>query len=161
MKGELIVGELPPHLAQSMFSKPAKFPIAMRYSTEPGDPSLDDRIPQPRGLGMKVFNVEGEMFDEGKDYPTQDIEYVLKYPMREKKNANQQVDSIAHLPLTWQTRRQPKRSLTFALSMEGTRKSFTSILKLERIQICKKHETKFAILIWKYVKPCIRILNSH
>jgi hypothetical protein len=47
----------------------------MRYSTEPGDPTLDDRIPQPRGLGMKVFNVPGEMFDIGKDYDTQDIEF--------------------------------------------------------------------------------------
>lgn len=75
VKGKLIVGDLPPHLAQSLFSKPAEYPIAMRYSTEPGDPGLDDRIPQPRGLGMKVFNVQGEMFDIGKDYPTQDIEF--------------------------------------------------------------------------------------
>ena len=74
VKGELVVGELPPHLAQSLFSKPAKYPIAMRYSTEPGDPSLDDRIPQPRGLGMKVFNVPGEMF-EVNPAPTQDIEF--------------------------------------------------------------------------------------
>lgn len=71
----MIVGDLPPHLAQTLFSKPAEFPIAMRYSTEPGDPGIDDRIPQPRGLGMKVFNVQGEMFDVGKGWPTQDIEF--------------------------------------------------------------------------------------
>jgi hypothetical protein len=47
----------------------------MRYSSEPGDPSLDDRIPQPRGLAMKVFNVSGEMFEVGKGFPTQDIEF--------------------------------------------------------------------------------------
>ena len=47
----------------------------MRYSTETADPGFDDRIPQPRGLGMKVFNVQGEMFDAGKDFPTQDIEF--------------------------------------------------------------------------------------
>lgn len=47
----------------------------MRYSTEPGDPALDDRVPQPRGLGMKIFNVTGEMFDIGKDYNTRDIEF--------------------------------------------------------------------------------------
>lgn len=75
VKGKLVVGELPSHLAQSLFSKPAEFPIAMRYSSEPGDPGLDDRIPQPRGLAMKVFNVQGEMFDAGKDCPTQDIEF--------------------------------------------------------------------------------------
>jgi hypothetical protein len=71
----MIVGDLPPHLAPSLFSKPTEYLIAMRYSTEPGDPGLDDRIPQPRGLGMKVFNVQGEMFDIGKDYPTQDLEF--------------------------------------------------------------------------------------
>ena len=47
----------------------------MRYSTETADPGIDDRIPQPRGLGMKVFNVQGEMLDAGKDFPTQDIEF--------------------------------------------------------------------------------------
>ncbi|GKT43470.1 uncharacterized protein ColSpa_03651 [Colletotrichum spaethianum] len=34
-----------------------------------------DRIPQPRGFAMKLFNVKGEMFEEGKEYPTQDIEF--------------------------------------------------------------------------------------
>jgi hypothetical protein len=47
----------------------------MRYSTEPGEPGMDDRVPQPRGLGMKVFNVQGEFFDAGKDFSTQDIEF--------------------------------------------------------------------------------------
>ncbi|KAH6674612.1 catalase-like domain-containing protein [Halenospora varia] len=58
-----------------LFSKPGEFPIAMRYSTEPGDPGLDDRIPQPRGLGMKVFNVQGDMFEAGQGWPTHDIEF--------------------------------------------------------------------------------------
>ena len=59
--------------------------MVARYSSEPGDPGLDvsqlshsksassdrfqDRIPQPRGFAMKVFNVDGEMFDAGKDVP--------------------------------------------------------------------------------------------
>jgi catalase len=46
----------------------------MRYSTEPGNSGTDDRVPQPRGLAMKVFNVEGEMFEAGADIRTQDIE---------------------------------------------------------------------------------------
>ena len=70
------MGDLPPHLAQSLFSKPGKFPVAMRYSTEPGDPALDDRISQPRGLGLKVFNVDGDMMDgPAQHIPTQDIEF--------------------------------------------------------------------------------------
>jgi hypothetical protein len=67
---------VPTHLAQTeLFSKPGEFPVAIRYSTEPGDPSMDDRVPQPRGLGMKVFNVKGDMFEAGKDWPTHDIEF--------------------------------------------------------------------------------------
>lgn len=33
-----------------------------------------DRIPQPRGFAMKIFNVKGEMIDNNQ-YPTQDIEF--------------------------------------------------------------------------------------
>lgn len=70
------VGELSPLLTQTeLFSKPGEFPIDMRYSTEPGDPGLDDRIPQPRGLGMKMFNVQGDMFEAGQGWPTHDIEF--------------------------------------------------------------------------------------
>ncbi|KAI9714353.1 MAG: hypothetical protein M1820_000314 [Bogoriella megaspora] len=77
IKGKMIVSnDLPPHLKQTeLFSKGGEFPLAARYSTEPGDPGLDDRIPQPRGFAIKVFDVHGDMFDAGKDYPTHDIEF--------------------------------------------------------------------------------------
>jgi hypothetical protein len=76
VKGELIVDDdLPAHLKQSLFAKPGKYPLCMRYSSEPGDPALDDRIPQPRGLGMKIFNVEGEFLPDGVGIPTQDLEF--------------------------------------------------------------------------------------
>jgi catalase len=58
-----------------MFAQPGRYPIAMRYSSEPGDPALDDRIPQPRGLGIKVFNVHGDFLPAGEGIPTQDIEF--------------------------------------------------------------------------------------
>ncbi|KAI9815043.1 MAG: hypothetical protein M1827_002886 [Pycnora praestabilis] len=76
VKGELIVSDdLPKHLKQSMFAHGGKYPVAMRYSSEPGDPGLDDRIPQPRGFTMKVFNVEGDFLEAGQGIPTQDIEF--------------------------------------------------------------------------------------
>ncbi|MCJ1225444.1 hypothetical protein MMC12_002093 [Toensbergia leucococca] len=76
VKGKLIVpDDLPKHLKQSMFEHGGEYPVVCRYSSEPGDPGLDDRIPQPRGFSMKIFNVHGEMFDAGKDLPTQDIEF--------------------------------------------------------------------------------------
>ncbi|PNS14891.1 hypothetical protein CAC42_2120 [Sphaceloma murrayae] len=77
VKGEFVVADnLPKHLRQTeLFAQPGTFPAVCRYSTEPGDPGLDDRIPNPRGFAIKLFNVHGDMFDAGKDFPTQDIEF--------------------------------------------------------------------------------------
>ncbi|KAL8635349.1 MAG: hypothetical protein Q9228_007148 [Teloschistes exilis] len=76
VKGKLVVHDNPAHLKQSFFDHPAEYPVVCRYSSEPGDPGLDDRIPQPRGFAMKVFNVHGEMLSSpASDIPTQDIEF--------------------------------------------------------------------------------------
>jgi len=76
VKGTLVTEKnLPKHLTQSMFAEEREWPVLCRYSSEPGDPGLDDRIPQPRGFAIKVFDVHGEFFDAGKDIPTQDIEF--------------------------------------------------------------------------------------
>ena len=80
-----------------MFAEEREWPVLCRYSSEPGDPGLDvslscdsmfvetdpspqDRIPQPRGFAMKVFDVHGEMLDAGKGIPTQDIEFSMALP---------------------------------------------------------------------------------
>lgn len=58
-----------------MFANPGKHPIAMRFSSEPTD-LVPDNVPQPRGLGIKVFNVEGtKLRPDGKDPKTQDLEF--------------------------------------------------------------------------------------
>ncbi|KAJ9665069.1 hypothetical protein H2201_004729 [Coniosporium apollinis] len=79
VKGKFIVlDDLPPHLAQTeLFSKGGTYDAICRYSSEPGDPGLDDRIPQPRGFAMKLFGVHGDKFPSptGSDLPTQDIEF--------------------------------------------------------------------------------------
>lgn len=57
--GKFIVPELPPHLGQGMFKKPGSYDVIMRYSSL--TPKLvPDNIPAPRGIGMKIFGVEGE-----------------------------------------------------------------------------------------------------
>lgn len=55
VKGTLkVLDELPAHLRQGLFANAGKVhPIAMRYSTETTD-LIDDRVPQPRGIGLKV-----------------------------------------------------------------------------------------------------------
>ncbi|GAB7344933.1 hypothetical protein MBLNU457_3367t1 [Dothideomycetes sp. NU457] len=77
VKGTFVVKDnLPKHLKQGeLFSKAGEYPAACRYSTEPGDPGMDDRIPTPRGFAIKLFNVHGDMFEAGAACPTQDIEF--------------------------------------------------------------------------------------
>ncbi|UZJ56125.1 hypothetical protein CBS101457_005445 [Exobasidium rhododendri] len=95
VKGEMeILPDLPAHLAQSMFAKPGKHPVGIRYSSEPTD-LVPDNVPQPRGLGMKIFNVEGaKLRPDGKDPKTQDIEFNSS-PILELGNATTCRDIIA------------------------------------------------------------------
>ncbi|CAO1629529.1 unnamed protein product [Parajaminaea phylloscopi] len=76
LKGEFeVLPNLPAHLAQGLFSHPAQYPAAMRLSTET-TAMIDDRVRQPRGLGLKLFNVEGDKLrPDGKDPKTQDFEF--------------------------------------------------------------------------------------
>lgn len=72
-----VLDNLPPMLAQGLFAKPATYPVRMRFSTAPGD-MLPDNVSTPRGLAVKVLNVEGEtlgpepvqdfVFDNGKAF---------------------------------------------------------------------------------------------
>ncbi|KAL8643846.1 MAG: hypothetical protein Q9226_008083 [Calogaya cf. arnoldii] len=71
IKDKLVVYDnLLKHLKQSMFDHGAEYPVVCRYSSEPGDPGLEDRIPQPRGFAIKVFNVKGDFLPGGIDIPT-------------------------------------------------------------------------------------------
>jgi hypothetical protein len=57
--GKFIVPDLPPHLAQGMFRRPGSYDVIMRYSSL--TPKLvPDNVSAPRGIGMKIFGVEGE-----------------------------------------------------------------------------------------------------
>jgi hypothetical protein len=58
LKGKLIVRDLPQVLAQGLFAKPGEYATALRFSSSPGD-LLPDSVSTPRGLAIKVFNVEG------------------------------------------------------------------------------------------------------
>lgn len=63
--------DLPPELAQGLFAAPGEHKVLMRISTNPGD-ILDDAISVPRGLAMKVFDVDGERLP-GAEGRTQDF----------------------------------------------------------------------------------------
>lgn len=60
LEGTLTIdADLPPELAQGLFATPGQHKVVMRLSTNPGD-ILDDAISVPRGLAIKVFDVDGE-----------------------------------------------------------------------------------------------------
>ena len=59
LKGELVVPDLPEHLRQGLFSRPATYPVVIRLSSAPGD-IHSDTIPAPRGMAIKVIGVDGE-----------------------------------------------------------------------------------------------------
>ncbi|WP_310105498.1 catalase family protein [Sphingomonas sp. BE138] len=60
LEGTLTIdADLPPELAQGLFATPGEHKVMMRLSTNPGD-ILDNAISLPRGLAIKVFDVDGE-----------------------------------------------------------------------------------------------------
>jgi len=72
LEGELtIAGNLPPELAQGMFARGGTHKALVRISTNAGD-VLDDIIALPRGLALKVLDVEGERLS-GAEGTTQDF----------------------------------------------------------------------------------------
>lgn len=52
IKGKLVVpGDLPWHLKQSeLFREAGEYPVACRYSSEPGDPGIDASASEPEDL---------------------------------------------------------------------------------------------------------------
>ena len=67
-----VLPNLPEPLAQGLFAKPATYPVVMRFSTNPGD-MLADSVSSPRGLAMKVFQVDGAKVNSHEGQSTQDF----------------------------------------------------------------------------------------
>lgn len=99
MVGKFIVHEnLPPHLAQGMFARPATYDCIMRYSSL--TPKLvPDNAPAPRGIGMKIFGVEGEKI-WGADKKTQDWT-MNNYPILELRDPKTTYEIADCLEKNW------------------------------------------------------------
>jgi hypothetical protein len=66
-----------------MFTKPGSYDVIMRYSSL--TPKLvPDNVPAPRGIGMKIFGIEGEKI-WGEDKKTQDWTF-NNYPILELRD---------------------------------------------------------------------------
>ncbi|KND58970.1 Catalase [Candidatus Burkholderia verschuerenii] len=67
-----VLPDLPPELAQGIFTRAATLPVVMRLSTNPGD-VLDDKVSTPRGLAIKVIGVDGARLPGSEGDVTQDF----------------------------------------------------------------------------------------
>ena len=74
VRGELtVLDDLPPELAQGLFAKPAAYPALVRLSHAPGELVDDSKVSTPRGIAIKIFNVEGDHIAPFQDIATQDF----------------------------------------------------------------------------------------
>lgn len=73
LEGEFrVLDGLPPELAQGLFAMPATYKAFARLSTTPGD-ILHDSVSTPRGLALKIVDVEGERLNPDEDSASQDF----------------------------------------------------------------------------------------
>jgi hypothetical protein len=77
VKGKLtVLPDLPSHLQQGLFKHPGKsYNVAARYANEPVFLQADQE-PGPRGLSLRIFDVDGERLEGAdKDATTQDFAF--------------------------------------------------------------------------------------
>ncbi len=114
LEGTLIVDAgLPPELAQGLFAMPGEHKIYMRMSTNAGD-ILPDTISLPRGLALKVLDVQGERLP-GAEGTTQDF-VMVNGKVFQAKDADKFLGSLRMLAKTTDR-------------MESTKKAMSSVLR--------------------------------
>jgi hypothetical protein len=67
-----VLPDLPDELAQGIFAQPGTFEAVARLSTTPGD-LLHDSVSTPRGMALKILDVEGERLPGSEDSASQDF----------------------------------------------------------------------------------------
>ncbi|MGE7368549.1 catalase family protein [Neorhizobium sp. NPDC001467] len=63
---------LPPHLAQGLFAQPGSYQAVIRLSTTPGD-LLHDSVSTPRGMALKILDVDGARLPGSERSTSQDF----------------------------------------------------------------------------------------
>lgn len=66
---------LAPELAQGLFATPGRFDAVLRFSTTPGD-LLADRVSTPRGVALRVCDVQGARLEDAESTRGQDFIFV-------------------------------------------------------------------------------------
>jgi hypothetical protein len=114
LKGTLSVQDgLSPELAQGLFARPGVHPVYLRISTNAGD-ILPDAVSLPRGLAMKVLDVDGDRLPDAEG-TTQDF-VMVNGPIFQSKTAKQFLGNLKLLAKTTDR-------------MEGTKTVMSSVLQ--------------------------------
>ena len=114
LQGTLTVQpDLPPELAQGMFATPGEHGVYMRLSTNAGD-VLSDTISLPRGLALKVLDVQGERLP-GAEGTTQNF-VLVNGPVFQAKTSDQFLGSLKKLAGTTDR-------------MEGTKEALSTVMR--------------------------------
>jgi hypothetical protein len=122
LKGELqVLDGLPQELAQGLFARARTLPVMIRLSTTPGD-ILDDRVSTPRGMAIKVSDVEGERLP-GNETDTQDF-VLVNGPAFIAPNIKKFLGSLKLLAAT--TDKAPKLKIALSAVLRGVEKVIES-----------------------------------
>jgi hypothetical protein len=125
LEGTLTVDAgLPPELAQGLFATPGDHHAFVRLSTNPGD-ILDDAISLPRGLALKVLDVEGERLPDAEG-TTQDF-ILVNAPIFQAKSAENFLGNLKLLAVTTDRGEGAKKALSAVLRGVNTALSAVGI----------------------------------
>jgi hypothetical protein len=124
LRAELhVLDDLPPTLAQGIFTKPGKWPVVMRFSTIPGD-ILDDSVSTPRALAIKVVGVEGARLPGSENAVTQDF-VLVNGPTFSAPGAKKFLSSLKVLAHT--TDKFPTLKKALSAVFRGTEKALEAV----------------------------------
>ncbi|QNE32969.1 catalase family protein [Sphingomonas sp. NBWT7] len=113
LEGTLTVhADLPPELAQGLFITPGEHKVIMRFSTNAGD-ILPDTISLPRGVALKVLDVDGERLPDAEGR-TQDF-IMVNGPVFQSKTADKFLGNLKLLAGTTDKLEGTKEILSKAL----------------------------------------------
>lgn len=104
---------LPEPLAQGIFSEGSVYPFAMRISTIPGD-LLDDGVSVPRGIAVKVLDVQGDRLPGSERDRTQDF-VLANAPAFAAPNASGFLSNLKLLSKTTDRAEWAKKALSTVL----------------------------------------------
>lgn len=123
LKGTMMVEHgLPPELAQGLFAKPGDHAVYLRISSTAGD-ILPDAVSLPRGMAIKVLDVEGDRLP-GAEGTTQDF-IMVNGTVFQAKTADKFLGNLKLLAKTTDKMEGTKEVLSTVL--RGVNKALTAV----------------------------------